>query len=165
MILPTTVFNIYKTCFFFRAHSTDGKSLINSNMESRETFKVHIVHGYGEISYPEAFKKKDGMTTTIQCHSLYVPAVPQSSNEPLFLKCGNSYHRDENFSIELNILAMFQAKNSTNLYHFSSCGLPLTRTVDIIPIYIQDIGNNIKDINAIAVFELNGKVRDKLFLI
>ena len=133
-------------------------------MNTKATFKVKFEHGLGMIRFPDALKRLS--EATIRCCSLYVPGNRKINNQCLFLVCDSSYFRDPNFEKKLNIMTDFPMRATTKFFPAGQNPvLPLTINPENIHLKIVDFDDNVQDISAIGVFEIECKCRDKLLLI
>ena len=125
---------------------------------------VAIQNGVGELEFPKALKR-DLLISTIYCQSLYFNGNTSASNEGLFVVCDGSYYITRNGVAKKNILAMFQNKATTNIVHFSDHRLPINVPQDRLTIEIVDHKGVRQQISAQAVFDIAGRVSDKLLAI
>ena len=124
---------------------------------------VTIQNGVGELEFPKALKRD--LMSTIYCQSLYFNGNTSASNEGLFVVCDGSYYITRNGVAKKNILAMFQNKTATNIIHFSDHRLPINVPQDRLTIEIVDHKGVRQQISAQAVFDIAGRVSDKLLAI
>ena len=133
-------------------------------METKASFKVNFKNGIAEIPYPNIIKYSS--TSTIACTSIFVPGVRKGQNECLFVISDSSYLRKENFEKHFNVLGNFFSKTQTKVFYFQNTPvLPLTTCPQTINMKLVDIDDNVKDISAIATFQVIGPCREKSLLI
>ena len=125
---------------------------------------VSIANGVGELEFPHALKR-DLLMSTIQCQSLYIDANPAAKNEGFFIVCDCSYYITQNGMAKKNILAMFQNKKSVNIVYFPTHRVPITTPQDRLKIEIVNGAGDCQKGSALAVFDIDGCVSNKLLAI
>ena len=125
---------------------------------------VSIKNGVGELEFPHALKR-DLLTSTIHCQSLYINANPTAKNEGLFIVCDCSYYITQNGTTKKNILAMFQNKKAANIVYFSNHRVPITTPQDRLKIEVVDAEGVCQKVSALATFDIAGSVSNKLLAI
>ena len=103
--------------------------------------------------------------STIYCQSLYFSDNTSASNEGLFVVCDGSYYITRNGVAKKNVLAMFQNQKDINVIHFTDHKLPINVPQDRLTIEIVDHKGVRQQISAQAVFDIAGRVSDKLLAI
>ena len=122
-----------------------------------------IKNGIGELHYPEVFKRAP-LQTHISCDSMYFNPNSNAKNEPCFVICSGSFYYDHNHDQKSNILGMFQNKPLTNIVTFSKT-FPITSAQETLEIEIVDFYFKRQKISCLAVFHLEGAVKNKLLTI
>ena len=121
---------------------------------------VTIQDGVGEFDFPQALKR-DLLTSTIYCQSLYLKANTSADNEGLFFVCDGSYYITRNGGVEKNVLAMFQNKPATNTINFYDHKLPITSPQDKLRVEIVDCQGVTQKVSGLAVVGISGRVVNK----
>ena len=141
-------------------------------MEIKATFPVQFDKGIGYLRFPANLKRSPD--TTVGCYNLHVEGVtlgvgdeaedqqPTSSFEGVCLQCDSSYYRDENFTKQLNTLAIFPLSPTAQHYSFYNPPLPLTVTPEIIYFRIVDLKGEVKEISATALIHIDGTCQERV---
>ena len=130
-------------------------------MEIKSTFPVHFDEGIGHLQFPANLKRSTA--TTICCYNLYIEDENEGKDQCLSLKCDSSYFREEeNFSKQLNTLAVFPFSSKTKYFSFYNPPLPLTVTPETIYFRIVDNDGVVKKISATALIHIDGICRERV---
>ena len=139
-------------------HLTDG--LRSENMSLQVSLSLHIIKGEAQLEYPPVFKR-EALTARIRCKSLGFMDNEDAANAPLFVVCSGSMYRDQNSHLKKNILGMFQNQPTANIVNFDYFA-PLTTPQEVITVEIVDFHGKRQDINALAVFHIEGLINNHL---
>ena len=132
-------------------------------MHLNVSLPLFIKNGVGSLKFPEAFKRAP-LQVYIGCDSAYFSLNTSARNEPCFITCSGSFYHTHNHEVKPNILGMFQNKRTANLVNFSK-KFPITSAQETLELEIVDFHYNRQNISCLAVFELEGLVRNKLLTI
>ena len=130
-------------------------------MELNVSICLEIVDGIGEIYFPEALKR-DALTSTLSCHSLYLKKNFATAHEAYFLTSNCSYHLSKNQVMKNNILAMFENKRRGDFISFNNFKVPITLPQETLQFKIVNCHGEQIDLSALAVMEIAGVVSNKL---
>ena len=132
-------------------------------MDLNISIPIEIKSGRGTLLFPKALKR-DSLTSTLRCHSIYITQNSGSAKEALFLICSGSYFRDREGSIQSNILSMFQNKPKHRLIQ-SELRVPINLAQDCLEVEIVNYNMERQSVSAYVVFEMVGHVENKLWII
>ena len=125
---------------------------------------VYRMEGLGEIEFPKALKR-DLLTSTIHCQSLYFTESYEAINEGYYVVWDCSYYLTQNGTVRKNVLALFQNRPAANVVHFYDNKVPLVSPQEKMNIEIIDYHGDRQDVSALAVIGIYGKVGNKLLTI
>ena len=132
-------------------------------MNLNVSLQVFIKEGLGELQFPEVFKRSP-LQVHIGCDSMWFIANPTGHNELCFIICCGSFYYTRNREQRPNILGMFQNKTTANMVNFLN-KIPITSAQETLEIEIVDFHNKRLNISALAVFHLEGSVKNQLLTI
>ena len=133
-------------------------------MDLNVSIPIEISNGFAEFQFPEALKREP-LTSTIQCDSLFFKKNRQANNECLFLVCSGSSYYTQGRELKNNILAMFQNKKSLHRISFSETRLPITLPQENLKLEVIDEHGKRQDVSCHAVLHIAGQVSNKLMAI
>ena len=133
-------------------------------MDLNISLPVLLVKGIGELDFPKALKR-DLFTTTISCQSVYLNSSETARNESLFIVCKASTYIHQNSVVKDNVLANFMNILTPNLVNFYHKPVLVNNPQDRLRIEIVDYHFERQKVSALAVFELTGKVSNKLLAV
>ena len=129
-------------------------------MELKTSACVQIIDGVGTLDFPEALKF-NSKHSYIRCRSICYESNLKSENKPLFVVCSSSYHLARNYQRKKNILAMFNNAPTGGLIHYDGDNnMPITSPQTVMDIELVDCDGMRQNVTAVAVFEIQGIVKD-----
>ena len=133
-------------------------------MDLNVSASLQILKGIGWLEFPEALKRQP-LQTQIGCTSLYFVNNREAKKEPLFLVCSGSMYYTHNHAMKNNIVAMFQHKPKSHLMSSTYPAVPITMPQDKLAIEIVDYHGKRQNVSCLAVFQIHGKVANKMLAI
>ena len=132
-------------------------------MDFITSIPVKISKGKGILRFPLAIKQSP-LITEIRCTSICLKANTKAKNIPFFVTCESSFFLDKNHEVNKNVLAVFKNIPSGNMIYFNTTSfMPLTTLQENLEIRVADFsdGSEIQSLDAVAVFEIQGKTANK----
>ena len=133
-------------------------------MELNVSVSLQVLKGVGWLEFPEALKREP-LQSQIHCSSLYFLSNTEAKGEPLFVVCSGSLYYTHNHEMKNNILAMFQHRPTSHLLSIAYPAVPITMSQDKLAIEIVNYHGLRQNVSCLGVFQIQGKVANKLLAI
>ena len=129
-------------------------------MELKTSEVVKVQEGIGSVQFPEALKREP-LRTQIRCNSVCLKPDKQADHQPIFIVCTESYYLNKSQQMKRNILGMFTYTPIGGLTHFTHSPMPVILSQESFEVEIVDITGTRKNVDAAAVFEIQGFVNNR----